>query len=80
MVLNSAINPLAYAFFERDIEKEFKRLTLTLILVGCRSYMNVCESLELRLINLYRSDSKRIQANLNLEKWHIGEKTRTFGP
>ena len=26
MVLNSAINPLAYAFFKRDIKKEFKRL------------------------------------------------------
>ena len=26
LVLNSAINPLAYAFFKRDIKKEFKRL------------------------------------------------------
>ena len=26
LVLNSAINPLAYAFFERDITKGFKRL------------------------------------------------------
>ena len=26
LVLNSAITALAYAFFERDIEKEFKRL------------------------------------------------------
>ena len=26
LVLNSAINPLAYAFFERDIMKGFKRL------------------------------------------------------
>ena len=25
-VLNSAVNPLAYAFFKRDIKKEFKRL------------------------------------------------------
>ena len=25
-LLNSAINPLAYAFFKRDIKKEFKRL------------------------------------------------------
>ena len=26
LVLNSAINPLAYAFFKRDLKKEFKRL------------------------------------------------------
>ena len=26
LVLNSAINPLAYAFFKRDIKKEFRRL------------------------------------------------------
>ena len=26
LVLNSAVNPLAYAFFKRDIKKEFKRL------------------------------------------------------
>ena len=26
LALNSAINPLAYAFFKRDIKKEFKRL------------------------------------------------------
>ena len=26
LVLNSAINPLAYALFKRDIKKEFKRL------------------------------------------------------
>ena len=26
LVLNSAINPLVYAFFKRDIKKEFKRL------------------------------------------------------
>ena len=26
LVLNSAINPLAYDFFKRDIKKEFKRL------------------------------------------------------
>ena len=26
LVSNSAINPLAYAFFKRDIKKEFKRL------------------------------------------------------
>ena len=26
LVLNSAINPLAYAFFKRDIEREFKRI------------------------------------------------------
>ena len=26
LVLNSAINPLSYAFFKRDIKKEFKRL------------------------------------------------------
>ena len=26
LVLNSAIIPLAYAFFKRDIKKEFKRL------------------------------------------------------
>ena len=26
LVLNSAINPMAYAFFKRDIKKEFKRL------------------------------------------------------
>ena len=26
LVLNSAINPLAYAFFKRDIKKELKRL------------------------------------------------------
>ena len=26
LVLNSAINPLAYAFFKRDIKKEFQRL------------------------------------------------------
>ena len=26
LVFNSAINPLAYAFFKRDIKKEFKRL------------------------------------------------------
>ena len=25
LVLNSAVNPLAYAFFKRDIKKEFKR-------------------------------------------------------
>ena len=29
LVLNSAINPLAYAFFKRDIKKEFKRLVGT---------------------------------------------------
>ena len=27
LVLNSAINPMSYAFFKRDIKKEFKRLT-----------------------------------------------------
>ena len=26
LVLNSAINPLAYAFFKRDVKKEFRRL------------------------------------------------------
>ena len=26
LVLNLAINPLVYAFFKRDIKKEFKRL------------------------------------------------------
>ena len=26
LVLNSAINPLAYAFFKRDVNKEFRRL------------------------------------------------------
>ena len=72
LVLNSAVNPLAYACFKRDIKKEFKRLVgaiflkkiaikltkgdltlrASLILVGCRSYMNECERLELRLINL----------------------------
>ena len=26
LVLNSAINPLSYAFFKRDIKKEFRRL------------------------------------------------------
>ena len=26
LVLNSAINPLAYAFLKRDIKKEFRRL------------------------------------------------------
>ena len=30
LVLNSAINPLAYAFFKRDIKKEFKRLCCVL--------------------------------------------------
>ena len=29
LVLNSAINPLAYAFFKRDIKKEFQRLVGT---------------------------------------------------
>ena len=29
LVLNSAINPLAYAFFKRDIKKEFKKLVGT---------------------------------------------------
>ena len=28
LVLNSAINPLAYAFFKRDIKKEFRRLAV----------------------------------------------------
>ena len=31
LVLNSAANPLAYAFFKRDIKKEFKRLIYTVI-------------------------------------------------
>ena len=31
LVLNSAINPLAYAFFKRDIKKEFKRLVKRLV-------------------------------------------------
>ena len=34
LVLNSASNPLAYAFFKRDIKKEFKRL------VGAVFYRN----------------------------------------
>ena len=29
LVLNSAINPLAYAFFKRDVKKEFRRLIST---------------------------------------------------
>ena len=31
LVLNSAINPWAYAFFKRDIKKEFKRLICKVI-------------------------------------------------
>ncbi|CAH3180236.1 unnamed protein product [Porites lobata] len=31
LVLNSAINPLSYAFFKRDIKKEFKRLISQLV-------------------------------------------------
>ena len=31
LVLNSAINPLAYAFFKRDIKKEFKRLVSAVV-------------------------------------------------
>ena len=29
LVLNSTINPLAYAFFKRDVKKEFRRLIST---------------------------------------------------
>ena len=29
LVLNSAVNPLAYALFKRDIKKEFKRMMCT---------------------------------------------------
>ncbi|KAJ7357557.1 G-protein coupled receptor [Desmophyllum pertusum] len=32
LVLNSAVNPLAYAIFKRDIKKEFKRLIYFVIL------------------------------------------------
>ena len=32
LVLNSAINPLAYAFFKRDIKKEFRRLVGQVVL------------------------------------------------
>ena len=32
LVLNSAVNPLAYALFKRDIKKEFKRLICLIIL------------------------------------------------
>ena len=31
LVLNSAINPMSYAFFKRDIKKEFKRLISQLV-------------------------------------------------
>ena len=31
LVLNSAINPVAYAFFKRDIKKEIKRLLCCVI-------------------------------------------------
>ncbi|XP_078384801.1 histamine H2 receptor-like [Oculina patagonica] len=36
VVLNSAVNPLAYAVFKRDIKKEFKRLFCPVILTKCK--------------------------------------------
>ncbi|XP_078364866.1 histamine H2 receptor-like [Oculina patagonica] len=35
-VLNSAVNPLAYAIFKRDIKKEFKRLIYCVTLTKCK--------------------------------------------
>ena len=35
LILNSAVNPIAYAFFKRDIKKEFKRMICFVILKKC---------------------------------------------
>ena len=55
LVLNSAINPVAYAFFKRDIKKEIKRLLCCVIVTQRdnieRDNVDNCFTAELELIN-----------------------------
>ena len=55
LVLNSAINPVAYAFFKRDIKKEIKRLLRCIVVKERdkteRDNVNNCFTAELELVN-----------------------------